>query len=124
MFKLFGKRKRELEQLEEEFERFKAYVEERDFLMETGFTTTITDKKLLEELRKTTFDGYSFAEVKEQIFSFDFRNIKELVDKLIDLENKQEILDTYRPITQNNFVQEKIDLDTGKNNKNNKKEGK
>ena len=92
--------------------------------METGFTTTITDKKLLEELRKTTFDGYSFAEVKEQIFNFDFRNIEELVDKLIDLENKQEILDTYRPITQNNFVQEKIDLDTGKNNKNNKKEGK
>ena len=44
MFKLFGKRKRELEQLEEEFERFKAYVEERDFLIETGFTTTITDK--------------------------------------------------------------------------------
>ena len=31
MFKLFGKRKRELEQLEEEFERFKACVEERDF---------------------------------------------------------------------------------------------
>lgn len=124
MFILFGKRKRELEQLEEEFERFKACVEERDFLMETGFTTTITDKKLLEELRKTTFDGYSFAEVKEQIFNFDFRNIEELVDKLIDLENKQEILDTYRPITQNNFVQEKIDLDTGKNNKNNKKEGK
>ena len=75
MFKLFGKRKRELEQLEEEFERFKACVEERDFLMETGFTTTITDKKLLEELRKTTFNGYSFAEVKEQIFNFDFRNI-------------------------------------------------
>ena len=92
--------------------------------METGFTTTITDKKLLEELRKTTFNGYSFAEVKEQIFNFDFRNIEELVDKLIDLENKQEILATYRPITQNNFVQEKIDLDTGKNNKNNKKEGK
>lgn len=91
----------DLSELQEEFDKFKDDVEIRDYLIATNFVSCIKDKNLLKELRSMKFDGYSFNEVKEQIKEFEFKNIDELVNTIMEFENKQETLDEYRPIVIN-----------------------
>lgn len=117
MFKLFGKKKREMEEL-------KRNVILRDILINSKFRGNVKDPKLLNELNSEKFNGYSFGEVKEQISDFNFQNIDELVEVLDRLEYKQYILDEYRPLVIEKKITKKSVVKKTQSTDNKEKEGK
>jgi len=87
-----------------EFYEYRQDIQKRDYLINTKFKGEVKNAKLLKELKEIIYEyvyGYStwvrigYYTMCKEIQNYEFKSLNKLYNKIMELNEKQKILDTY-----------------------------